>query len=129
MTNLVKFTELAFNKNGGSFNLNDGTINPKKGYMVATIGNELKVHINPRLKTEHKVNELTKKIFNYIGDKFDVWYNSENAYLGLWYNSENALWYIDISENIADLSEAIKLGKERKQISIWDCENDNEIKL
>lgn len=129
MTNLVNFTKAAFSFRGGSFNLNNGTENPKKGYMVATIGNELKVHINPRLKVEHQINELTKKIFNYIGDKFDVWYNSENAYLGLWYNSENSLWYIDISENIADLTEAIMLGKYRNQLAIWDCENDNEIKL
>ncbi len=129
MTNLVQFSKEAFSFNGGSFNLNTGLVNPNKGYMVSTLGNEVKLHINPILKNPIQLNELTKAIFNYIGNTFDKWYNAENIYLGVWYNKKDGFWYLDLSENIASLSEAIILGKERKQLAIWDCKDSNEIKL
>lgn len=127
--NLVSFSKQAFKDNGGSFNLSNGIVNPIAGYMVSTLGNELKIHINPRLKDEHKVKELTQQVFKYIANTFDIWHNNLDMYLGVWYNSEDGLWYLDLSENITDLTEAIKLGKEKKQLAIWDCKNNGEIKL
>lgn len=127
--NLISFTKQAFSQGGGSFNLFNGTINPIEGYMVAMEGAEQKVNINPRLKDEHKIKELTNIVFRYISgiDIFDKWYSNPDAHLGIWRNE--GLWVLDISENIKELNTATELGRQRKQIAIWDCKNNVEIKL
>jgi len=127
--NLISFTKQAYSQGGGSFNLFNGTINPTDGYMVAMEGAEQKVNINIRLKDEHKIKELTNIVFRYISgiDIFDRWYNNPNAYLGLWYSDE--MWYLDLSENIEGELIAIDLGNGRKQLAIWDCKNNREIRL
>lgn len=127
--NLISFTKQAYSQGGGSFSLFNGTTNPIDGYMVAMEGAEQKVNINPRLKDEHKIKELTNIVFRYISsiDIFDKWYSNPNVYLGLWYSDE--MWYLDLSENIEGELIAIDLGNGRKQLAIWDCKNNREIRL
>lgn len=46
-------------------------------------------------------------------------------YLGTWLKDGKI--YLDVSENIMDRDEAIRLGKERNQKAIWDVVNQTEI--
>lgn len=50
-----------------------------------------------------------------------------NHYFGLW--SYSGLVYIDISVNIQSLDQAIQIGRENKQISIFDVQNNDVIML
>ena len=42
------------------------------------------------------------------------------AYLGVWTNPSTNVRYYDITQYEADLTKALKLGKQFSQISIWD---------
>lgn len=151
MTNLVQFTATAYYNLGGSFNLSNGEINPTKGYMVSLEHFEQIVepayiriskileHLSEILEFPYQVTQaeeiriLTFDVFKYVSDirVFDKTYEDDNGilHLGLWFNSEEKKWYLDLSENISELDEALRLGKERKQIAIWDCKNSKEITL
>jgi hypothetical protein len=50
--------------------------------------------------------------------------NGKN-YLGTWLNDSKV--YLDVSENIQELFEAIRRGRERNQKAIWDVANLSEI--
>lgn len=129
--NLTEFITEAFAQGGGSYGILLNEHNPNNGFMVATIGNEEKIHINPRLKKLLQIEELRAASEKYIINKL----SSESAqvicqsFLGLWYNKQDRFWYLDLSEHITDKEEAIALGIERKQIAIWDCEKGEEITL
>lgn len=45
--------------------------------------------------------------------------------LGVWIDNKQA--YIDCSEYVSTKKQALKVGKERKQLSIWDWKNSNAI--
>jgi hypothetical protein len=127
--NLVSFSKQAFSQGGGSLNLFSGEVNPTSGYMVSTEGNEVKIQINPRLKEDIQIYELTKQVFAYIADKIDSWHEEKYLYLGLWYNSKDGLWYFDLSEWVPTFAVAVKLGIQREQKAIWDCYEAVEHKL
>jgi hypothetical protein len=40
---------------------------------------------------------------------------------GVWFDATTKIWYFDISEIIEDRDIALRLGKHRKQVAIWDC--------
>jgi GNAT superfamily N-acetyltransferase len=46
-------------------------------------------------------------------------------YLGTWLNGGKI--FLDVSENITDVGEATRLGRERDQIAIWDVANQVEV--
>ena len=48
--------------------------------------------------------------------------------IGAWVNDEGNA-FIEVSDIVFDLREAIALGKERGEEAIWDFKNDHEIKL
>jgi hypothetical protein len=50
---------------------------------------------------------------------------SGKNYLGTWLNEGKV--YLDVSENIQDVAEATKIGRERNQKAIWDVVNLQEI--
>lgn len=104
------------NKTGGaSFNLN--VESPKKGFMVATSGNELVI----------PEKDFTRKTLrNYVKSNLKN-INAKNVNVGTW--KENGLVYLDISINIQDKKEAIKLGKENNQIAIFDLSNFESVYL
>lgn len=98
--------------NGGNTIQNNLTT-PKKGYMVAIN------HIQPKLipkkgLTKYKFKKILKKLTK-----------TENKNLcgGFWLNPEDNMWYIEPSEKINSKKEALKIGKNRKQISIFNLSN------
>ena len=63
------------------------------------------------------------KVLAYINKHPEV-----NA-VGGWYNSDNKQYYFDATIIVNDLETAIKLGRENKQIAIFDLNNMVEIRL
>lgn len=48
-----------------------------------------------------------------------------DRYIG-WWTHEGRV-YLDVSDNVTDKSEAVRLGRLRKEISVWDIEKGEEI--
>ena len=113
--NLTKVLETAIANNGISYSISTGNYNVTTGYMVSIQGQEWKVStINDdilKFYGKHHLNELWDK------DRF----------LGIWLNKGQ--WYLDVSVNVEDLDEALRLGKNNNQIAIWDCAKAEEIRL
>jgi hypothetical protein len=114
---------------GGTFQINTGELNPRHGYGLSLPGYEFKTHvpqnwedfrftINRYLKTACTQNYI--KPIQAIGD-------SPALYLGLW--THGGVMYCDLTEVVTNKTIAIKQGRKRKQIAIWDNKNQKEIKL
>lgn len=109
--------------NGGlSVNMKDGS-EPSKGYMVAS-----PVKKAPIVDADDFYDPVKgRKI---LGDfvkanKKDL--GTGKKFLGLWHNKEDNKVYLDVSENVQDRDTAVRLGRQRNQISIWDVVNFEEI--
>jgi hypothetical protein len=112
--NLVQFLDLATTNGGGSYNINTGEHNPNTGYMVS-------------LPFEHTHSELTKaEVLDYVLKHADA-LAVDNRYFGLWF--DGGQWYYDVSENVTDLGEAIRLGMANNQLAIYDCAKGETIAL
>jgi hypothetical protein len=85
-----------------------------KGYQVALHGTEAIIdYTSPLFKAIIKAQQ--KQL-------------AKGEYLGLWLNEENGKVYIDKSIYIANRSQAIKLAKDNKQISILNWATMKTIK-
>ena len=49
--------------------------------------------------------------------------------VGGWLNSENEMFYFDSSRNFENLDDAVRFGRENKQIAIFDLNTFREIRL
>jgi hypothetical protein len=118
----VSDLEKAIEQGGATWDLVEfKDANVESGYMVGVKGfKRYKVKENwfPEVILK-KINELLEDNKYYVMHK--------SAYLGAWIN-ENAC-YIDISLNIEDEEDAIKIGRLNNQAAIWDCKNKKEIYL
>lgn len=104
--------------NGCSYRPLDNSFNPATGYMVALVGFE---RITNRIWNSYDLQSVLNEwlaSIKYTGDSL--------AYIGLWENDGKL--YMDLSQHFVDREKAIVMGKQRKQIAIWDCENKTEIK-
>jgi len=89
---------------------------PKRGYLVRTGWHEKNFNESNLSTVRNHINQ----IFNSIQGK-------EGLYIGGWrYNNECVL---EISEGFNSLENAVEIGMQRNQISIWDVENKKEITL
>lgn len=105
------------NLTGFSYNINDGGINPDKGYMVSVKGYE---EIAPK---DCDLIEFGRNYFlRHAAQLFNPHY-----YLGCWYN--DGQFVFDISENIQTKEIAIALGEQQEQTAIWDCKSGSEYRL
>lgn len=50
-------------------------------------------------------------------------------YIGVWTDEETQLSYVDRSHHFLKKKTALELGKLWDQIAIWDCANNDEIRL
>jgi hypothetical protein len=117
---------------------------PETGYMVAVEGTEVVVddatmrseagrqivrdHIRKHAAmiregkgTKGKVVSFTDQPKNYFG----AWHNKVTPQNP---NGDNK-WYLDISENIGSLTDAVRVGRERSQIAIWDVRGSQGISM
>ena len=91
-------------KGGATLNSQGRAVNFKKGYQVSKKDCYI-LNINNTAEVLNAINKLLNTI-------------KANEFAGVWIEEGKA--YIDISIKINSLSKALKLGKELKQISIFD---------
>lgn len=120
--------ELAFKSfienNGVSMNLHREEINPTTGYMVAKAGFNLTVPVTESREAFEAV--MTSYVINYR-----VWaeilHNPQTTYVGAWISGN--IMYIDLVENVQTKPEAMVLGYDRYQKTIYDCANKQDVNL
>jgi len=117
---------------------------PKSGFMVAIPDTELVVDDDvmrspqgKELVREH-IRQHAKLLAEGKGQKGKVvsYTDQPQNYFGAWHNKQTAKnpngdnkWYLDISENVDTLSEAVRLGRERSQLAIWDVRGSQGINM
>lgn len=94
---IIKNGGATLNKAGGSVNFASGYQVSKKDCFILSINN---------------TNAILEAINNTLNTI------NQNEFCGIWI--ENSKAYIDISIKVDALADALKLGKELKQISIFD---------
>lgn len=110
-----KIIEIIENK-GATLDKNYNNISYNNGYMVSLYGEEVKTDIN-------NIEEIKKE----IEKKKEKIKNVDNVYIGLWV--DNDIMYIDVSIHIIDYLEALEVGRDNKQLAIFDLKNNNSIYL
>jgi hypothetical protein len=95
----------------GGYSVNADGQSPETGYMVSVVGAEV---IFP-------LASVTAAELQHYCDNHPL---LPDQFWGAW--SDNGLLYLDVSENIASLDCALRIGRERHQIAIWDvCAQDS----
>lgn len=92
-----------------SSNLDNATI--KSGYMVSLNGYEYITTV------KELTNDLLKE-YKRIAKR-------NGAYVGLWLDSKDL--YLDLSVNIQDKRQALKIARDNEQLAIYDCKNEVSI--
>jgi hypothetical protein len=115
--NLQTFLSAVVHDGGASYSFNTGELNPKRGYFVSIAGVE---------KILPGTENLRKEAAAYIRDNSELLYK-EAVYLGGWTNEGKI--YLDCSERIDDLREAIMTGMGRNQLAIFDAVRGVSIEL
>ena len=116
-SDIIRFTQ---EWGGLSINMVDGSM-PTTGYMVSKppeFGRIVdEVDFSNPVKGPKILSDYMRTHKNDLG-------NGKN-YLGTWLNESKV--YLDVSENIQELFEAIRIGRQRNQKAIWDVANLDEI--
>ena len=102
--------------NGGN-TINSSMQTPNKGYMVAV--NTAQPHLIQKAGlTRYQFKKAVKRLAK----------NGNNC-AGFWLNPADGMWYIEPSQHFTVKREAVKVGKQRKQIAIFNLSNFEEITL
>lgn len=102
----------------GGFSFSAKGTQPSKGYMVS-VKDVVKMSLADFVETEECSS--VEKCFKLISKSPD------NLYVGGWLDVKSGVVYIDISKNVNDINEAIKIAKKNNQLAIYDVANDNSI--
>lgn len=110
---LTKIKDLVLSNGGATLtqDLDNAIIND--GYMVSLKDHELKI----------RIESLTSNLL----DQYRTIAMHNNAYVGLWLDGQDL--YLDISTNIHNRDEAIKIAQDNEQLAIYDCKTANSIYL
>ena len=105
---------------GFTISVMDGT-EPVSGYIVAIPGAEEK-YLSSSVTPRHFASYKRRK-----WDRL----NRPGRFWGAWVDNSSGreMVYFDIAEQVDDLEEAKRLGRERNQLAIWDVANGVEIRL
>jgi hypothetical protein len=106
------------NISGGTFDNLGNEVKPNKGYAVG-----LKGFSFPKMFLIN-CKYPTVTLCHYLIDNFKI---NKGSYIGFWVSNE--ICYIDEVQILQDKNEALKLAKEKNQISIFDFETNKEIYL
>ena len=115
----VKVGELTATKGGASFNLHKGDLAGSDHYAVSVFperGEILDGPVSP------------EQLRDFIGKNADLLEDPTNS-IGTWHNQEDGKTYLDISVTVPSLDDALRLGREKGQIAIFDLKNFDEIKV
>lgn len=105
----LKTIKNIINNNGATLNKDGKAVNFASGYQVSK-----KDCFILSINNTNAILDAINNILNTI---------NQNEFCGIWIENDNA--YIDISIKIDALDDALKLGKELKQISIFDWNTKN----
>lgn len=109
-------------KNPGGFSIDPEGRKPRSGFMVSLPGHTLKVNESDLAgPTGSAILERYAQLHS------DV-LSQRGAHLGGWTDKETGTTHLDISHNIRDRKEAIRAGRARNQIAIWDVKRGKEIR-
>jgi hypothetical protein len=107
MKNLKEFVAAIIENGGATYNLaNGGTVD--KGYMVSKKGFEMK--FQPKV-------DVTQAVCQFIKEFGFELYEVEN-FIGAWI--DEGVLYLDVSNNFAKRSDAIREGYKNEQLAIFD---------
>jgi hypothetical protein len=115
----VAQTAMSMTMSGGGASVNLKGKPPKDGFMVSPYKDREKTVTFKRDRAE-----MIKAFKDYQSNNKDF-IQQKNHYLGSWKNQGKV--YLDISVNVADKEEAMKMAKEHNQLAIWDVKNKQEV--
>jgi hypothetical protein len=102
----------------------DGSI-PLHGYQVGIAGHTMKV-VDGHVPTADEINAMSEQE---LAGHYKRWlrenaayFDDPNMHVGGWHDPVDHRVHFDLSENVAGKQEAIRLGRERNQVSIFDNE-------
>ena len=120
--NLVRFIENCIKNNGGTIQpLWD--VEANSGYMVG-IGYEKQVQIDP---DKALFAQLKLAAQNFIAVYADILDTNPDYFFGVWIN--DGILYLDVSQNVEDLREAVEIGLGNNELSIYDLNKGKVIDL
>jgi len=117
---------------------------PKDGYMVAVPNTEIVVDDATMRSEQGKtiIREHIRKHARMLQEgrgysgKISWRADQPKNYFGAWHNKQTPQnpdgdnkWYLDISENVDTLTGAVRLGRERSQLAIWDVRGSQGISM
>jgi hypothetical protein len=107
--------------NGGTFASNGYPVVKDTGFMVGGLVPTTIVELpmrnrNGRGWLADTLDEFVKSHHAHLG---------RNRYLGTWVNDGKV--YVDVSQWVETLDNAIALGKSRGELAIWDCAKNEEV--
>jgi hypothetical protein len=108
------------NEGGSTYNL------VSKKNLVGTKAYAVAVHPDRELILDHE--PTVEEIRAYVNKNRDL-LRLPHKSLGTWRNPDNGQFYLDIVETHTDLDKALEIGRKHNQISIYDLERGQEIKI
>ena len=116
---IVKKAMLLIKAEGG-VTFNNEVLNPTAGYIVSILGHE-------EVLNTHELDE--EALWEYVEAKRSIIDAISNLFIGVWFNSDSNQYVLDLSEQILDKETAILRGISRKQLAIYDANNQVVINL
>ena len=101
-------------KNGGSIDTEYNSIKETSGFMVSKYGYEKTFKNDDIEGIKNTIKEYQKII-------------CKNEYIGIWNN--NGVVYVDISKHYNSKKQALQVGKNNKQLAIYDLKNNCDIDI
>lgn len=102
---------------------------PTSGFQVGVSGRTLKV--NGQIPTLDQLSAMSE---GELTDHFDQWleqnadaFDNQNMHIGAWHEPGTQRIHFDLSEHVADRATAVRLGRQRNQVAIWDNANTEPI--
>ncbi|MEU5299729.1 hypothetical protein ACH4YO_08055 [Streptomyces noursei] len=102
----------------GGFTWARGKINPISGYVVAKPEFGRKIY---------GWSGSTAEIASFVADNLLAVASNERMWYGTWVSGD--VLYLDLVEIIEDREEAVRLGRERNELAIYDAATQSEISL
>lgn len=112
---------LAIARQGGASIKVDGTT-PSDGFMVAR-----PPQFGQVVTAEEWFDHGNAILDDFVMQRRDIYEVDPKAFIGVWWDKRHREFALDVSENVGDRLEAIKMGREWDQQAIWDVVNMTEI--
>ncbi len=117
MGNLKQFIADTLKNNGATYNLNTGEINPSEGFFVGLNG------MGETVGIDKPINGVIQK---FVLENSNLLSNRE-FFVGSWIEDDKL--FLDIVVKVDDKQAAIDIGKDNKQIAIYDANKKEVITL